>query len=135
MRRRMTKRNSLAFIVAAAFLLACSSAVWAGGGSFGNDEDQADDNGPSFIGFVKDTKGDGVDDAKVTVTVKVRNSSMIVHADTQGMFLVRGFDKALKPDEIEIGCSKDGYAEVSATRRPALDANSPIEVDCVLKRQ
>jgi hypothetical protein len=78
---------------------------------------------------------DGVDDAKVTVTVKARNSSMIVHADKQGMFMVRGFDKALKPEEIEIGCGKDGYRQVSEARRPAVDANSPIEVDCVLERQ
>jgi len=127
-------RFTPALLIALTLLLAAQGAR-AGGGSFGNDEDQAGDNGPAFIGFVKDSNGDGVDDAKVTVTVKARNSSMVVHADKQGMFMVRGFDKAINPDEIDIGCSKEGYAEVSATRRPAIDANSPIEVDCLLKRQ
>jgi hypothetical protein len=110
-----------------------SGAAWAGGGSFGNDEDTDADNGPSFFGFVKDKNGDPVDDAKITVAVKSRNSTMIVHADSQGHFLVKGFDKTIDPDEIEISCSKEGYREVAHSRRPSADPSTPVEVSCILQ--
>lgn len=107
-----------------------------GGGSFGNDEDSdAASTGPSFFGFVKDTDGDAVEDAKITVTVKNLNSSMILRADSQGHYFVRGFDKSIDPADVDIACSKDGYSEARHVRRPALDPGSPVEVDCILQHQ
>ena len=122
-----------------ATMLACAltlaSRAWAGGGSFGNDEDDAKNGGPPFFGFVKDQGGAAIDDAKITVTVKNLNSSMILRADSQGHYFVRGFDKSIDPANVDIQCSKDGYTEAQHVRRPALDPGSPVEVDCILQHQ
>jgi hypothetical protein len=114
--------------------IALAPGARAGGGSFGNDEDNDQANaGPSFFGFVKDTDGDAVDDAKITVTVKNLNSSMILRADSQGHYFVRGFDKSIDPADVDIQCSKDGYSVARHVRRPPLDPASPVEVDCILQ--
>ncbi|HXQ51763.1 MAG TPA: carboxypeptidase-like regulatory domain-containing protein [Stellaceae bacterium] len=119
-----------------AFALALASHAWAGGGSFGNDEDSGDqDSGPPFFGFVKDKGGDAIDDAKITVTVKNLNSSMILRTDSQGHYFVRGFDKSIDPDDVDIACGKDGYREIAHARKPASDPKAPVEVDCILDRQ
>ena len=57
----------LAFAVAGAL----SVPVWAGGSSFGDDDD-AEDEGPAYFGFVRDSSGNSVSDAKVTVGIKNR---------------------------------------------------------------
>ena len=50
-----------------------STALWAGGAGFGDDDDDhPEDVGPSYFGYVKDTGGLGVADAKVTVAIKDR---------------------------------------------------------------
>src|SRR5579872_4173190 len=102
--------------------------AWAGGGSFGSDEDNPQESGPIFFGFVKDNDGDAIEDAKITVTVRNLNSSMILRTDMQGHFFVRGFDKSVDPADVEVACSKDGYREVRHVRKPALDPSAPIEV-------
>ncbi len=108
----------------------------AGGGSFGQDEDTTDqDSGPSFFGYVKDKSGDAVDDAKITVSVKNLNSTMILRTDSQGHFMVRGFDKSIDPATIDIACSKDGFKEVANVRVPQQAVSAPIEVDCILEHQ
>lgn len=117
--------------------LAANPGARAGGGSFGSDDEDSNsqDAGPTFYGFVKTGDGDVVDDAKITVTVKTLNSSIIVRSDSQGHFMVRGFDKNVDPSDVDVACSKDGFREVRHTRKPALYANAPIEVDCILDPQ
>jgi hypothetical protein len=128
--------RSARYVAAMVFAVALACDARAGGGSFGNDEDSDQDNsGPSFFGFVKDTDGDAIDDAKITVTVKNLNSSMILRADSQGHYFVRGFDKSIDPADVDIQCSKEGYTVSRHVRRPALDPGSPVEVDCILQHQ
>ncbi len=122
-------------IMVLALALAFAWEARAGGGSFGTDEDNDQDSGPSFFGFVKDKDGDAVDDAKITVTVKSLNSSMILRTDSQGHYFVRGFDKSVDPADVEVACSKDGYTETRHVRKPPLDPGSPVEVDCILDKQ
>lgn len=113
--------------------LAAAPGARAGGGGFGSDEDDnSQDAGPTFYGFVKTSDGDVVDDVKITVTVKSLNSSIIVRSDSQGHFMVRGFDKSVNPADVDVACSKDGFKEVQHLRKPTLYANAPIEVDCIL---
>ncbi len=45
---------------------------------------------------------------------------------------MRGFDKSIDPDDVEIACSKDGYKETGHARKPTSDPTSPVEVDCIL---
>jgi hypothetical protein len=124
-------------LVLALLLVSAAPAARAGGGSFGSDDDtdNSQDAGPTFYGFVKTSAGDVVDDAKITVTVKSLNSSMILRTDSQGHYLVRGFDKSIDPGDVNVDCSKDGFKEVQHVRKPSLYPNAPIEVDCILDHQ
>ena len=53
-------------------LLALCTAVWAGGENGPDDHDH--DDGPNYFGFVKDTAGKTIRDAKVTADIKGRPS-------------------------------------------------------------
>ena len=51
------RRGSLASMVVGATCI-LSTALWAGGAGFGDDDDNSEDEGPAYFGFVKDTKGE-----------------------------------------------------------------------------
>jgi hypothetical protein len=122
-------------VVAVLACLAPSLPAYAGGGSFTeDDETNMQNSGPPFFGYVRDANGDGVDDAKITVTVKNLNASMIIRSDTQGHYFLRGFDKSINPADVDIACSKDGFKETAHARKPSSDPTSPVEMDCILAR-
>lgn len=109
--------------------------AFAGGGSFENMDEDDEDAGPPYVGDVKDSKGNPVAEAKVSVAVKAFNSSLILRADDQGHFHIKGFDKSVNPDEVEISCSMYGYKPYALNRQPTgSEAKSPIEVMCVLEK-
>lgn len=109
--------------------------AWAGGVTFDSPDDSEADAGPPFSGYVKDRDGNPVDDAKITVTVKIFNSTLILRSDPDGHFLVKGFDKSVDPADVDIACSKDGYQQYAESRRPTgSDPTSPIQIDCVLQK-
>ena len=114
--------------------LQCMNA-FAGGGSFDDMDDHDDESGPPFIGDVKDKNGKPIADAKVSISVAAYNSSVFMRADDQGHFNIKGFDKDIKPDDIEIACSMDGYKPYAISRQPTgPDPRSPIEVICLLEK-
>lgn len=124
-------------------LLACavlivtagSGMARAGGGSFDTPDDDDADAGPPYVGDVKDNKGNPISEAKITVTVKAYNSSLILRADDQGHFFVKGFDKAVNPDEVEISCSQDGYKPFALNReRSGTGDKAPVEITCLLEK-
>ena len=107
----------------------------AGGGSFDDADDHDDDSGPPFIGDVKDRNGQPVADAKVAVSIAAYNSSVFMRADDQGHFTIKGFDKDIHPDQIEVTCSMEGYKPYAISRQPTgPDPRSPIEVICLLEK-
>lgn len=120
----------IAFIAA----LALAGAAEAGGGGFGADDDDTTNAGPPFLGLVQDDAGNNVADARITVAVAKMNSSLVLHSDTVGHFFVRGFDKSVDAKDVTITCSKDGYADATATTTPAA-GNAPIQAICVLKKK
>lgn len=119
------------FIVIAA--LALPHPAFAGGGGFGADDDDTASAGPPFLGLVQDSDGNNLADARITVTVAKMNSTLVLRSDTVGHFFVRGFDKSVDPKDVTITCSKDGYADATATTTPAA-GNAPIQAICVLKK-
>ena len=107
----------------------------AGGGSFDDADDHDDDSGPPFIGDVKDKSGTPIADAKVSVSVAAYNSTVFMRADDQGHFNIKGFDKEIQPDEIEIACSMEGYKPYAISRQPTGPGpRAPIEVICLLEK-
>ena len=124
-------------VAGAAFGLTCilSTALWAGGSGFGDDDDHSEDEGPAYFGFVKDTSGRTVADAKVTVSVKDRGG-VVTRTDALGAYKVPGFGKEIDPATVEIACAKEGYKQLRVLRRsgPTDDAKIPIETECTLQR-
>lgn len=126
-----------ALALAAALALASTAwtgLAWAGGASFGEDDDSADE-GPAYFGFVRDSGGNTVPDAKVTVSVKDRGG-VVTRTDALGTYKVPGFGKEIDPGNVEIACEKEGYKQVSTYRRtaPGGDPKIPIETECTLQR-
>jgi hypothetical protein len=117
-------------------LCIASTALWAGGSGFGDDDDLSEDDGPAYFGFVKDTSGRTMPDAKVTVTVKDRGG-VVTRTDALGAYKVPGFGKEIDPKDVEITCDKQGYKQLRTIRRPRAanaDIKVPIEVECLLQR-
>lgn len=114
--------------------LGLASAAWAGGGGFGTDEDSDQDAGPAYFGVVKDKDGKALADAKITATIAKSNSSLVLRANSQGHFFIRGFDKSIDPNDVTISCDKEGYRETQGVKAPS-SGTAPIEVICVLDHE
>ena len=102
------------------------------GGSF--DDDDRSDQGLSYFGFVRDTRGLGVGDAKVTGEVK-DGPSVVTRTDTLGVYRLPGFSKDTDPATVTITCAKDGYKQTRILQRttPGPDVKA-YEVECTLQR-
>src|SRR5437879_5629498 len=116
-------------------LCVMSTALWAGGSGFGDDDDPSEDEGPSYFGFVKDSSGGTMPDAKVTVRVKDRGG-VVTRTDALGAYKVPGFGKEVSPNDVEISCEKQGYRQTRVLRRnlPPPDSRIPVETDCLMQR-
>ncbi|MBV8240085.1 MAG: carboxypeptidase regulatory-like domain-containing protein [Hyphomicrobiales bacterium] len=113
-----------------------STALWAGGAGFGDDDDNSEEEGPSYFGFVKDTNGATVPDAKVTEGIKDRGG-IVTRTDALGAYKVPGFGKDVDPRDVEIACDKQGYKQLRTLRRmrsPNADPKIPVETECTLQR-
>jgi len=124
-------------ILLVALTLAGLTASRAGGQmTFGDDTNTSANDGPPFFGFVRDTDGAAVGDARVTATVK-SGGAVVTTSNSIGVYKVAGFAKSINPDDIAISCAKDGYKQANVVRRPngSGDLKDPIEVDCVLQKE
>src|SRR5712672_4132966 len=109
------RRRSLASVIVGATCI-LSTALWAGGAGFGDDDDNSEEEGPSYFGFVRDTSGATVPDAKVTVGLKGRGG-IITRTDLLGTYKVPGFGKDVDPKDVEVACDKPGYKQMRVVRR------------------
>jgi len=112
-----------------------STALWAGGSGFGDDDDTGEDEGPSYFGFVRDTSGNFLPDSKVTVAVKDRGG-VVTRTDALGAYKVPGFGKEVDPKDVEVSCEKPGYKQARTARRnlPPPDSKIPVETECLMQR-
>ena len=125
--------QALVLVLAVAF---AGSAARAGGS--GLDEEQDEDAGTTFFGFVRnlEARGKGLADAKVTAEIKGGNAALITRADAQGHYRLAGFGKDVDPANIEITCTAEGFKlQRTARRKLSNDPNAPIEVDCLMVKQ
>ena len=134
----MTLRGWRASVASMSIGVTCmlSTALWAGGAGFGDDDDNSEEEGPSYFGFVKDTNGATVPDAKVTVGIKNRGG-IVTRTDALGAYKVPGYGKDVDPQDVEIACDKQGYKQLRTLRRmrsPNADPKVPIETECTLQR-
>lgn len=130
----------LALIAALAFVgmtLAGVTASRAGGQmTFGDDTNTSANDGPIFFGFVRDSDGSAVADARVTAAVKT-GGAVVTTSNSIGVYKIPGFAKSINPDDIVISCAKDGYKQTNVVRRPNApgDMTDPIEVECYLQKE
>lgn len=120
-----------------ASVLAAATVAQAGGQmTFGDTTNTSANDGPPFFGFVRDTDGTAVGDARVTATVK-SGGALVTTSNSIGVYKISGFAKSINPDDIVISCAKDGYKEANVMRRPNPpgDTTDPIEVDCNLQKE
>jgi hypothetical protein len=101
------------------------------GGSF-DDDDHGDQL--SYFGFVRDARGIGVGDAKVTGEVK-DGASVVTRTDVLGVYRLPGFSKDTDPTKVTISCAKDGYQQTGVLQRttPGPDVKA-FEVECRMQR-
>jgi hypothetical protein len=128
------RRGSVAAAVVGVMCIV-STALWAGGSGFGDDDDNSEEDGPSYFGFVKDTNGATMPDVKVTVAVKDRGG-IVTRTDALGAYKVPGFGKDISPEEVTVACEKQGYRQARVLRRglPPPGSKNPVETDCTLQR-
>ncbi|HEY4372124.1 MAG TPA: carboxypeptidase-like regulatory domain-containing protein [Burkholderiales bacterium] len=124
---RLSSSRYLAF----ALLLACAHAQ--AGGEMG-DPDHVDEGTPYF-GFVKDADGRAIYDAKVVAVTK-DGTRLIARTATNGMYNFGSLNKDLKPDDVAISCTKDGYKPLRIFRRPpsSTSTNKAVETECRLQK-
>jgi hypothetical protein len=91
--------------------------------------------GPAYFGFVRDTSGGTIPDAKVTVGIANRGG-VVTRTDALGAYKVPGFGKEVDPGEVVVSCEKEGYKQIKVLRRNTPTAlNIPIiETECTLQR-
>src|ERR1700716_2294939 len=80
-----------------------STALWAGGAGFGDDDDNSEMEGPSYFGFVKATNGATLPDANVVVGWKHRGA-VVPRTDELGAYKVPGFGKDISPNDVQVSC-------------------------------
>ena len=130
---RPPARRVIALVVA--FGCCLSVSAWAGGSGFDDDDDNSAEEGPSYFGFVRDSSGTTVPDAKVTVGIKGRGG-VVTRTDLLGTYKVPGFGTDVDPKDVEVSCEKQGYKQARVVRRstPSSDPKIPIETECTLQR-
>ncbi|MBV8835010.1 MAG: hypothetical protein JO000_00595 [Alphaproteobacteria bacterium] len=126
MTRRLLRSAATMILLA----LAPALPVFAGG-SF-DDDDHGDQL--SYFGFVRDARGIGVGDAKVTGEVK-DGASVVTRTDMLGVYRLPGFSKDTDPTKVTISCAKDGYQQTGILQRttPGPDVKA-FEVECRMQR-
>lgn len=109
--------------------------AFAGGVNFDEDADNGASQGPSFFGFVRDSGGSAVADAKVTATVKA-GGALVTRSNSMGVYKLGGFGKDIDPAGVAIACAKDGYRQTHVVARPhAAGDTAPIEIECYLQKE
>ena len=114
---------------------AISVSAWAGGSGFSDDDDNTAEDGPSYFGFVRDTSGRTIPDARVTVSLKNR-LSVVTRTDALGTYKVPGFGNTVDSKDVVVACAKDGFRQLRVVRRsmPNADPKIPIETECTLQK-
>lgn len=115
------------------FTLLISDRAWTGGEA--GPDDHAHDDGPNYFGFVKDTAGKTIRDAKVTAQIKGLGN-VIARTNATGAYRMPGFGKEIPPTNVAISCSKEGYKQTRTLTRTPLNKKplTAIEIECTMQK-
>ena len=129
-------RTRIAVVAMIGLVIILPFPVFAGGELADDDHDHDDgDKTRGPYGFVKDTRGAGIPEAVVTVTIKDRGQ-LVTQTNILGAYQIPSFGIDINPDDVQIGCKKDGYKQVKVLQRPTMgDPKAGFEVECTLQKQ
>ena len=132
--KSLMRHFHLAVAIAASFMLLTFSPAQPGGSGDDGPDDHHDD-GPSYFGFVKDTSGKAIPDAKVTAAIQGLGS-VITRTNAMGSYKLPGFGKDVASSRISISCSKDGFKQTRSFTRTQLNKKplAAIEIECTMQR-
>ena len=122
----------------AASIALASATAWMGPAAAGGGEDDGSGDfateGPSYFGFVWDTRGATVPGARVVLRAR-GGKAVEVKTNLMGLYRTH-VSKDARPEDIELTCDKPGYKYARFMRRshPGTSTTS-IELDCVVARQ
>ena len=102
----------------------------------GGDDDAAGDvavEGPSYYGFVWDTRGATIPGATVVLRGKTGKPAE-QKANLLGMYRTH-INKDVKPGDVVMACEKAGYRQTKVVRRQLPDASAArVQIDCVMQK-
>jgi hypothetical protein len=91
------------------------------------------DSGPYFFGDAKEV-GSLKSLQNVQVKAELGARRMMVNTNAEGHFKLPSFGKETVADSVTISCAKKGYRTLDVSRRRmSNDADSPIEIECLLE--
>lgn len=104
------------------------------GGELGAARDHHQE-GLSIFGFVRDSSGRAVRDAKVIADIKGLGS-VVTQTDATGVYKFPGFGKGIKQDQVSVSCAKAGYKQSRTLMRtrPGKTPLVAIEIECTLQQ-
>jgi hypothetical protein len=119
----------LAFLagIAGALSPACA---FAGGDDYDASADK-EGKGPAYFGFVRDTRGSALSDARVELRPKT-GEPVLLKSNKLGLYRSH-VSKEAHPDEVQVSCEKDGYRQIRVVRRSSDDAAN-VETNCTMQR-
>ena len=93
------------------------------------------EEGPFYFGFVKDAGGVPVRDAKVSASYRDK-LALVTRTNATGSYKLPGFKKDIKPGEVTISCSKEGYRQFRVFRHPPPRSGpvKSVETECRLQK-
>ncbi|HLG89970.1 MAG TPA: carboxypeptidase-like regulatory domain-containing protein [Alphaproteobacteria bacterium] len=139
MKRNSMRATSMAGAVFGA-ALAASGIAWANGGEFFLPAPEHGKVDLVYFGHIKDTDGNYIDNAQVTVSVKDLGLTFPFDNDSPGHYRspdigaqIKDIGEKVDPSQISIAINKKGYSQVNQPRVPA-KADGTYEIDFVLAK-
>jgi len=117
-------------MVCLALLLPCTARA---GGELADDDHDEGDTTKGPYGFVKDTRGNALPEATVTVDIKNRGQ-LVTQTNILGAYKIPAFGIEIKVEDVTISCKKDGYKQVSVVENGVTDPNGGFEVECTMQK-
>jgi hypothetical protein len=122
---------ALAIVSASCIGLIHVTQAHAGGDEFDGPDDTPI-SGPSYFGFVRDTRGVGVANAEV-VLAPPNEPAVSMKTNILGLYRSH-VSKDAAPEDVKVTCSLAGYVQIKVVRRQGDSNPRQIETDCVLQK-
>jgi len=121
--------------------LALSGAAWANGGEFFLPAPEHGKVDLVYFGIIKDTDGNYIDDAQITISVKDLGLTFPFENDRPGHYRspdigaqIKDIGEKIDPSQISIEVSKKGYAQAQAVKVPQKPEGT-FEVNLMLAKE